>query len=1012
MDKLIEKFKNPDPEYRSAPFWSWNDKLDIKELKRQLDEMKSGGMIGGFIHSRVGLITPYLSKEWFECVKECVSYAKQLGIPIYLYDEDRWPSGFAGGLIKNSKKYSMKLLKIKKIGKHKIKYEIIDLPPSAWFNNTGYLDTCNKDAVKLFLDSTYELYKNTVGNEFNKTILGIFTDEPSYFSHGYAQRDKKHIYRPWTKNFDKLFHKRYGYDIKENIISLIENEGDYIKIRYDYYRLLHELFLVNYGKQIYEWCQQNNIPFTGHYLEEDTLASQTNLIGAAMPFYEYMHKPGIDHLCRVIDPVYLTIKQCSSVAHQLNKPRVLSELFGCSGQNMTFLDRKWIGNWNTVLGINLYCPHLWLYSMAGERKRDYPPTLSYQQPYWKYNKIIEDYFARINYITNQGKFCANITVLHPIESAWCMYNPTDLNFVYKLNDIFITLLKTLSGQHYDFDLCDESLLEKYGSITDNLIQICNMKYKLFIIPPVVTLRKKTVELLTKFADSGGKIIAFGNIPERIEGEKTKDNTLNSLWSKIIVVNTTENIKNKIIELIPKLIPRDISITDNNGNEVEDIYYHHRKIDNIDIYFLVNINKYKEYDVKVKIPFNGTQNFILENWLPETGEITKLNTTIEEQNIVIDLHFYEASSYVIVKRTGQVSSNYSNKTNLNKSELKQIFKFDNNNWIFKPENLNCMTLDYCQYKIGNSKIWSEPLYCLDIQNLFIQKFKNGTKFYLRYNFKTDFSKKPERMFLVIEHPENYKININGITVSNKDIGYWIDSYFRKIEITDYIKLKGKNYIELQSKFMLPIKPKTLIYVGNGTEIESIYLVGNFSVSGNFKHKFTPENKFKKLNVGWLISDIKSDTDTGLIGKNFIISDQKLPQPKDIVSTGYPFYVGSFVFNQEFNLNKDINKNEKIYLCCDKLNSIILKVKLNERIAGIIVWPPYILDITNYLNNGKNIIEIEIANSLRNLLGPHHLKVINPEGVGPESFINKKNWVNYYTFVNFGLPELNLCVRKER
>ncbi|MBC7321273.1 hypothetical protein H5T89_11595, partial [bacterium] len=64
MKELKEKFLNPDKDYRGAPFWSWNDKLDPEELDRQIRDMKSSGMGGFFMHSREGLETPYLSEEW------------------------------------------------------------------------------------------------------------------------------------------------------------------------------------------------------------------------------------------------------------------------------------------------------------------------------------------------------------------------------------------------------------------------------------------------------------------------------------------------------------------------------------------------------------------------------------------------------------------------------------------------------------------------------------------------------------------------------------------------------------------------------------------------------------------------------------------------------------------------------------------------------------------------------------------------------------------------------------
>src|SRR5512140_2978891 len=91
-------FRNPSAEYRSAPFWSWNDDLQDAELVRQIREMSAQGMGGFFMHSRVGLVTPYMSHEWMDRIRACVAEAKRSKMGAWLYDEDKWPSGFAGGL--------------------------------------------------------------------------------------------------------------------------------------------------------------------------------------------------------------------------------------------------------------------------------------------------------------------------------------------------------------------------------------------------------------------------------------------------------------------------------------------------------------------------------------------------------------------------------------------------------------------------------------------------------------------------------------------------------------------------------------------------------------------------------------------------------------------------------------------------------------------------------------------------------------------------------------------------
>ncbi|MBP3384638.1 MAG: hypothetical protein J6M22_04135, partial [Firmicutes bacterium] len=49
-----ELFENPTSEYRGAPFWAWNGKLDREELARQIRIFRKMGMGGFHIHVRTG----------------------------------------------------------------------------------------------------------------------------------------------------------------------------------------------------------------------------------------------------------------------------------------------------------------------------------------------------------------------------------------------------------------------------------------------------------------------------------------------------------------------------------------------------------------------------------------------------------------------------------------------------------------------------------------------------------------------------------------------------------------------------------------------------------------------------------------------------------------------------------------------------------------------------------------------------------------------------------------------
>ena len=100
-----ELFKNPTSEYRAAPFWAWNCELEEDELLRQAECLKKMGMGGFHMHTRSGMATKYLGDEFMRLVKSCVKKAKSENMLAWLYDEDRWPSGTAGGYVTKTPEY-------------------------------------------------------------------------------------------------------------------------------------------------------------------------------------------------------------------------------------------------------------------------------------------------------------------------------------------------------------------------------------------------------------------------------------------------------------------------------------------------------------------------------------------------------------------------------------------------------------------------------------------------------------------------------------------------------------------------------------------------------------------------------------------------------------------------------------------------------------------------------------------------------------------------------------------
>jgi hypothetical protein len=425
---LLQAFQNPGREFRGKPFWAWNGKLEPDELRRQIRVMKQMGLGGFFMHARVGLETPYLAKEWFDCIDVCLDEAKKQDMEAWFYDEDRWPSGAAGGLVTKNLRFRMRRLvgfnhadiKSFKWGPEVIAAFLVTLEDSRiraserlgrnkkpkslepgqiilsftrridadddWYNGQGYLDTMNPEAVDAFIKSTHEAYRKRYGKRFGKDLPGIFTDEPNF---GHMLQKSWHVppgehWLPWTGRLPAVFKKRYGYDIMDHLPELVFDPAGQAasQARYHYHDCTACMFADSFARRIGEWCKKNKILFTGHVLEEDTLSSQTAAVGSAMRSYEYMQAPGMDLLTEHWR-AYDTAKQVSSMARQFGWKWRLTETYGCTGWDFSFAGHKALGDWQAALGINLRCQHLSWYTMLGEAKRDYPAGIFYQSPRWK-----------------------------------------------------------------------------------------------------------------------------------------------------------------------------------------------------------------------------------------------------------------------------------------------------------------------------------------------------------------------------------------------------------------------------------------------------------------------------------------------------------------------------------------------------------------------------------------------------------------------------------------------------
>ena len=118
-----ELFKMPTAEYRAVPFWAWNCELNFEIMTEQIGYFKEMGFGGFHMHSRSGMSTEYLSEKFGEIVCFCVKEAEKHLMSAWLYDEDRWPSGSAGGLVTKNLKYRARMLELRTVFTESVSYQ-------------------------------------------------------------------------------------------------------------------------------------------------------------------------------------------------------------------------------------------------------------------------------------------------------------------------------------------------------------------------------------------------------------------------------------------------------------------------------------------------------------------------------------------------------------------------------------------------------------------------------------------------------------------------------------------------------------------------------------------------------------------------------------------------------------------------------------------------------------------------------------------------------------------------
>lgn len=1008
MTEFLCTLKNPSNEYRGHPFWSWNDKLEPEELRRQIRSMRDVGLGGFFMHARGGLETEYLSEDWFNCIKACVDEGKKTGMEAWSYDEDGWPSGFAGGLVTAlGDEYHVRNLVCEEVkGDFEVKGEALgyyavsgsghyrcfgeDLGTArmslgggdrlycvSHVKNPYYVDLLNPKVVRKFIDLTYERYSKELGEDFGGASMpGFFTDEPQF----------ARCLMPWSYVLPEEFEKTNGYSCMEHLICLFLDVLGSEKLRYDFWQVVSRLYTESFGKQIFDWCNEHNCKFTGHAMMEDNLLAQMYCTGGVMPLYQYMHVPGIDWLCRGIASPIIP-KQVGSAARQLGKKHVLTEIFALCGWDVTPEEMKWMVEWQFVNGVNLVCAHLEGYTIRGLRKRDYPATLFEQLPWWNDYKLFNDYISRLGKLLADGDEAVDTLLIHPLHSAWITYNGQNNDNLARLDKSFLDSSNALSGEHILYHYGDEAIMKNSGGVENGRLVVGSCSYKYVVLPALETLDENTFSLLVEFAEAGGKIFALDGLPYRINGRF--DSRLRALNDRIIQVPADRELRDK---LFVEYGLKRISIS-GRGGENTSIHCCERRFDDGEngAYFFINLDREHACDVKITLPTSDpTVGYRLE-----TLDAYDLDKRADDGKTEVLMHFEPMQSALIL-RGRDIPDVMKHTREALPLKLSDDWTIES---ASEKTDLNCLTLDYCQYAIGNGEGFNgfgdkKPVLGV-MDELLANRANSPIK--LRYSFHVsdDFDAGAEReLYLVTEFDDEWKIEVNGHEVRHDLTSWWKDRTFKKINIAGRI-INGENEIVVTGAFAQKQKVYDVLFGENvleternkltyDTEIESVYLLGRFGV---YSETGYTEGERRAL-----------FTDGGftLTEPNYTLCGG------EITEQGWPFFAGRMTISQEVEIS-DAKLPRRITF--SKPYSAVAKLSINDKPVKTFIWADYSADVTGYLREGVNKISFELVTGNRNLLGPHHNPqgesyAVSPGSFGPNGDYSANSWRDRYCFVKAG------------
>ncbi len=583
LDRLVEAQKkgavaamNLRERFQSPP----NDRRILK-IVHGLPKNEKGcetALIALLVQGFGGIVTNvafqnYLQdEESWRAFTHGVALARKMGMTVWLYDEQGYPSGAAGGLtLKGHPEWEA--LGLLAASADSVNGEIVlDLPegpvvlarayplaegrldaargvdiapaikdrklrwsapPGAWrgfafvqsrlFENTHasfnlfesrpYINLLMREPVERFIQLTHQAYADRVP-DFKQTFEAVFTDEPSLMSvfSDFGHKGDGLPPIPWSPRFAEQFAKEKGYDLIPLLPALFADIGPQTgKVRCDFRDLVGRLVADCYFKQIQDWCRAHGVASSGHPLAEESLLSHCAYYGHFMRCVRHLDFPSIDCLTSIpATAPWHAAKFIGSVANIEGRPKTMSE----TSDHSQRYRRK--GDTRPVY-------HVTPDEIRGTCNRLYVGGINTTTSYYSWSGIpdseirnINEYVGRIGVMLTAGEHVCDIAVYYPIESIWTHFVPapsgaTRNPAALRSDSLFRDASYALFKGRRDFNYVDADVVRRCA-VEDGALRIGALAFRILILPCTDTIPLDVWRKVAEFHARGGVVIAVGDIP--------------------------------------------------------------------------------------------------------------------------------------------------------------------------------------------------------------------------------------------------------------------------------------------------------------------------------------------------------------------------------------------------------------------------------------------------------------------------------------------------------------------